>query len=122
MARIVDTNIIIYYLSKKKKEAREILEGKIAISVITRMELLSGMKNTEKKWLEGFLLQTPSIQVTNEIADIAAELLRKHSKLKRRQADALIAATAIYQQAPLVTANVKDFKNIPELTIEAFSV
>ena len=66
------------------------------------------------------ILTPPHLDFFDEIAidpDIkfAAIALRRTYRLKLP--DAIIAATALHLEVPLITRNVKDFKNIPVLKL-----
>jgi predicted nucleic acid-binding protein len=71
------------------------------ISVITRTEVMTGIHDDDVRLLATAMIQScENIPVTNEIADLAAEL-RQQYRLKT--ADALIYATARILGVPLVT-------------------
>ena len=119
---ILDTNIIIE-LFKGNVETEELLkkidEKEFAISVITSMELYYGAINKRelnkiKKFLKSFNLLT----INEEISKIALDLIEKYSKSHGLDIpDALIAATSLYYEIPLLTYNKKDFKYIEDLRL-----
>ena len=119
---ILDTNIIIE-LFKGNVETKELLkkvdEKEFAISVITSMELYYGAINKRelnkiKKFLEKFNLLT----INEEISKIALDLIEKYSKSHGLDIpDALIAATSLYYEIPLLTYNKKDFRYIEGLEL-----
>ena len=119
---ILDTNIIIE-LFKGNVETKELLkkvdEKEFAISIITSMELYYGAINKRelnkiKKFLEKFNLLT----INEEISKIALDLTEKYSKSHGLDIpDALIAATSLYYEIPLLTYNKKDFKYIEDLRL-----
>ena len=119
---ILDTNIIIE-LFKGNAETKELLENineeNFAISIITSMELYYGAINKRelnkiKKFLKSFNL----LVINEEISKIALELIERYSKSHGLEIpDALIAATSIYYDAPLLTYNKKDFKYIEGLQL-----
>ncbi|ACO03160.1 MAG TPA: type II toxin-antitoxin system VapC family toxin [Persephonella sp.] len=119
---ILDTNIIIE-LFKGNTETRELLESRneenFSISIITGMELYYGAINKRelnkiKKFLKSFNL----LAINEEISRISLELIEKYSKSHGLEIpDALIAATSIYYDAPLLTYNKKDFKYIKDLKL-----
>lgn len=84
---------------------------KLAISSITRTEVLSGMRDN-KKFINTqlFLDHFQQISVNTSIADLAAKLRIDY---RFKTPDALQAACAISQSRTLATRNTKDFK--PEL-------
>ena len=94
------------------------------ISTATYIELAQGCRDNAdlarlKKGLAArntkILPITPAI--SKRAADLIDQLALSHGM---RLADALIAATAIEFQATLITANVKHFSPIKELSTEAF--
>jgi predicted nucleic acid-binding protein len=83
------------------------------------MELIVGCRNkSELQTLNRFLSQFQIFTLTNTISDRAAELLQiyflSHGLLI---ADALIAATAIENQIPLISKNQRDFRFIQGLNL-----
>ncbi|MDK1080362.1 MAG: type II toxin-antitoxin system VapC family toxin [Anaerolineae bacterium] len=93
-------------------------EAVVYISVISRFEIVRGMRNREKVSTFVLLNSLESLAVTNEIADHAGEMVRSW-KVRGRMlddADALIASTAIIHELSLVTTNPKHF-SMPDLTV-----
>ena len=119
---ILDTNIIIELL-KGNKETKELLEGineeNFAISIITSMELYYGAINKrELNKIKKFLKSFDLLLINEEISKIALDLIEKYSKSHGLEIpDALIAATSIYYDIPLLTYNKKDFKYIEGLQL-----
>jgi predicted nucleic acid-binding protein len=124
MSRIlVDTDILIDVANNdataKACLTAESQTATLAISTITVMELIVGCRNkSELQTLNRFLSQFQIFTLTNTISDRAAELLQiyflSHGLLI---ADALIAATAIENQIPLISKNQRDFRFIQELNL-----
>jgi predicted nucleic acid-binding protein len=116
----LDTNFIIYYLTKDKQAElffnENLVNNFYYISAISRVELFSYPEITTDEFssIEMFLSSTRSVLIDNEIAMIAAGLRRKY---KIKTPDSLVAATALYTNTSLVTRNVKDFAKIKELTV-----
>jgi predicted nucleic acid-binding protein len=107
---IFDTNVLIY-LSKYILDPEKILQQKISISVITKIEALGyNFKNIEEHNL--------LIDICNEftvipLSDLIAEEtinLRKSNRIKLP--DAIIYATALIENVPLLTNNINDFKSL----------
>ena len=91
----------------------------LAISIITQMELIIGCRNqTELQILELFLQRFETIKLNEAISDRAIDLLcdyrLSHGLLI---ADALIAATAIVIDAPLLNKNQRDYRFIQALNL-----
>lgn len=114
---IFDTNVIIN-LSKDNNYLDQFLNSndKVNISVITYIECLGfDFLNTQEENLikllfEGFRVINLEKTIIQKTVD-----LRKVYKIKLP--DAIIAATAIVNNWPLVTANVKDFEKIQGLKL-----
>lgn len=111
----VDTNILLYLLSGDETVA-EMLDGRhIVISFVSELELL-GYKDLSESDLH--IIQEPLKEAT--VIDINPEikrqvvLLRKNYKIKLP--DAIVVASALYANFPLVTAD-KQISQINELTL-----
>ncbi len=120
---IVDTDIIID-VGRGIPEAVNCLQelkssSRLAISVVTQMELIVGCTNkSELRTLEKFLQQFGVIRIDQSISDKAVDLLRlyrlSHGLLI---ADGLIAATAIIYESPFITKNQRDYRFIQNLSL-----
>lgn len=55
-------------------------------------------------------LVTRQIELTDEMAMLAARLFNETGRNRRMFVDCMIAATAIVERAPIATANLKDFR------------
>ncbi len=89
----------------------------IIFSAVTETELIAGKEcndSKKKEMLIQFLHQFNKIEVTNQIAVLAGDIIREYGL---DVPDAIIAASAIIYNAELLTRNVKDFKNIKNLKI-----
>ncbi len=86
------------------------------ISIINRMELLSWNEATSEQIqvLEAFINSSIVFGLDEKIILKAIDI-RKNIRLKLP--DAIIAATALTNGLILITRNISDFKNIPELQI-----
>jgi len=120
---IVDTDILID-VARGDSDAIDCLLRlekitPLAISVITQMELIVGCRNKkELKDLEKFLRRFQILKITNQISDVAIDLLQQyylsHSLLI---ADGLIAATALVHKELFITKNQRDFRFIAGLNL-----
>jgi tRNA(fMet)-specific endonuclease VapC len=114
-------------------ELRRVDPNEIAITVITRIEILQGRFAAVLKASDGerlvraqeLLQRTDQRLRVLEIipVDVPAatefDRLRQNKKLKKiGRGDLLIASIALAHQATLVTRNVKDFRQIPGLRVE----
>ena len=99
---------------------------RLAFSIITRYELLRGLKAKQARTQEAaftLLCQASLIlpltdQVVDRAATLYGELHRQGALLP--DADLLIAATALEAQRILVTNNLAHFQRVPNLIIETW--
>lgn len=105
---LIDTVIIIDHLNGIKKATQWLKKNKDSyISSITRAEVLTGADEKEKHSIKVLLDSFETLTITNETADLAADLRKKY---KLKLPDALQAALAIIYKVELATRNTKDFK------------
>ena len=113
---LADTNTVIDYLENKlpEKGIKIIDEVEMQFSVITRMELLSWGNASEMqlRFLRDFIDVSTVFNLSEDIILKTIEI-RKLYRIKLP--DAIIAATAVFNNFTLLTRNLKDFKNIVEL-------
>jgi predicted nucleic acid-binding protein len=112
---LLDTDIVIDFL-RQRDYARKLLdywarEGLLAISTLTHLEIYQGMKSVEERVTNSFLDGLISIAVDITIARQAGSML---GTLRTRGvtvgiADAIIAATALQQNVPLLTNNIDHY-------------
>jgi predicted nucleic acid-binding protein len=119
---LCDTNILIEFYKGNSEIVTELQSvgiAELAVSVVTCGELYFGAK--DKRELKKIHDQLSLIQQLPLDADISSrflELLEEYAlSHKLSVPDALIAATALSQEIPLYTLNIKDFQFIPELKI-----
>jgi predicted nucleic acid-binding protein len=115
---LVDTNIVLYLLNGSD-DIEKVLQGKdVYMSFMTELELI-GYKGTtpkQEKQITELLKDCSIISMNNLIKDKYVEI-RKKSNLKL--ADAVIAATAIAFDMPIITAD-KQFKTVESLKLIAY--
>jgi predicted nucleic acid-binding protein len=80
---------------------------RIALSAITRAEVLTGFDSKGQRNAKALLDYFPNYAITPEEADMAADLRRKY---RWKLPDALQAAVALLHELRLVTRNTKDFQ------------
>jgi len=122
---LIDTDVLIWYM-KGNSQAFNIIENLpgFYMSVISYMELVQGMRNknefTElRKALRSW--NTKILFISEEISAKAMFYVEKHYlSHSLEMADALIAATAVANQLPILTANDKHYKMIKELRVRQF--
>jgi predicted nucleic acid-binding protein len=100
---VADTNILLYIL-EGQSGIESLLHYSFAVSVISEIELLGKHEITreETSIIEALLADCSIIELNTPIKNRAIQLRQKQ---KIKLPDALIAATAIELQIPLVTAD-----------------
>jgi tRNA(fMet)-specific endonuclease VapC len=126
----LDTDMLNEVLKKKNlnvvRRAAEYLaeHAQFAMSSITRYEALRGLKEknatAQLARFQRFCANTQVLAVTEEILDMAADLwvAGRKSGLAPKDADLIIAATALQHGRMLVTGNTAHFSWIPGLTLQ----
>ncbi|QOI98042.1 MAG: type II toxin-antitoxin system VapC family toxin [Flammeovirgaceae bacterium] len=119
--RIVsDTNPLIYLLSGSKEVGNH-LDGKECwISVITELELFGkkGLSAQHKREIQKLLDSCFIVDLLPEIKSLIKDIQQTNTL---KLPDAIIAATAIYLDLPLLTAD-KNFKKIGDLELILISI
>ena len=122
---LIDTDVLIW-LFRGRGSARRAVEkcDAVQLSAITYMELVQGMRNKDEfrslrktihdhKWeilpLSENISHRATVYIENYALSDGLEL-----------ADALIAASAVESGTPLMTANVKHYKIIPEMELSRY--
>ena len=124
---IIDTDILIG-AGRGVQEAIDCLQrlaqnSSLAVSAVTQMELMVGCRNkTELRDLEIFLRHFQLLKITEPISDRAVDLLQQY-RLSHGLliADALIAATAMEHNQPIITKNQRDFRFVVGLNLQPYS-
>jgi predicted nucleic acid-binding protein len=122
---LVDTDVLIWHLRGYPQATRRLDElGALTLSAVTYLEVLQGIRNKAelvavKKMLQhrAATLLPVSEAITQQAIELMESLTLSHGL---QMGDALIAATAIEHQLPVLTANVKHFSAVEGLKIEAF--
>ena len=112
---LVDTDILIDVANNdaiaKARLTSESQMSILTVSTVTVMELIVGCRNKSELQASSRCLSQFQITLTSQISDRATQLLQvyflSHGLLI---ADALIAATAIKNQIPLLSKNQRDFR------------
>ena len=91
--------------------------SRLVASVVTRTELLAGVRHSERRKLAELLSDITWIPVNEDVADLAGEFARQYGKSHSTIdiGDYLIAATAKLIDADLKTLNIKHFPMFPNL-------
>lgn len=117
---LIDSNAIIDFLAGKyplagKTFMNSVVNKTPVLSVISKIEILGFSSTAEvESLLKNFVASSYIIPLTDSIVEKTIEL-RKNMKIKLP--DAIIAATCITSDVILITHNIKDFMNIPDLEI-----
>lgn len=118
---VFDTNILIYYLNQTlppsgRQFVDQAIQNTAFISVVSRLEILGWPGHTEEsiKKAEHLLLQNFNEYPLTEVIVRRCIGLRRQRSI--RLPDAIIAATALHLQMPLVTRNTQDFGNLDTLS------
>jgi len=117
---LIDTNIALYLLNGDTTIA-DLLNGRdIHISFITELELLGfqGIRKEDISFING-LLDSCIIIDLNQAIKRATINLKQNYKIKLP--DAIIAATSIYMNLPLISAD-KNFDRIDDLQFIRYEV
>lgn len=129
---LIDTNILSYFLKGNPAVAESVRNylkeyDYLSFSVLTYYETKSGLLYRDSRsQMERFeqLAETSEIlEFDLAVANIASQI---HSNLRGKgllvaPADIFIGATAISSDYTLITANTKDFQNIPGLRYETWT-
>lgn len=117
MEIVLDSNIIIYFSTSKLERLRKWMGNHEPVSsAISQLEVLGYHRITqEEKSFSRRLFSLCRIIAINDLIIEKGIELREQKKMSL--GDAIIAATAITQKLPLITANTKDFKHIENLEL-----
>ncbi|MBN8487538.1 MAG: type II toxin-antitoxin system VapC family toxin [Burkholderiales bacterium] len=123
---LVDTDVLIWHLRGYPQATRRLDElGALTLSAISWLEVLQGMRNKAELVAVKKMLDKRSarlLPVTESITLRATELMESLTLSHGLQmGDALIAATAVEHQLPVLTANVKHFSAVAGINVEAFA-
>ena len=116
---VSDTNPLIYLLNGSS-EAADYLDGKqVWISVISELELFGkkGLSDIEKDNINNLLESCFIAEINSQIKQITKNLMQEFSV---KLPDAIIAATSLYLDLPLLTADAgfEKIQNIKLILVE----
>lgn len=117
---LVDTNIALYLLNGDTTIA-ELLDGRdIHVSFITELELLGfqDLIENDRSIIEELLSNCIIVDLNQAIKRITIDLKQQY---KLKLPDAIIAATSIYMNLPLISAD-KDFELIPDIQFVRYEI
>ena len=112
---VADTNALIYLLSGNKC-MEPFSSASLLVSVISEMELLSfpEMRKGEEAIIRSYLSACTVLPLNTSVKETAISLRRKY---RIKLPDAIVAATAVSYEVPLLTAD-KGFSKIEELRLK----
>ena len=120
---ILDTNVVIYYVGGEIKTLRKLIPimrsyATVMLPSIVITELWSGKQTplTEITAIEAFIATLVVIPLEMQVAR-SAGILRRDYNLSI--GDSIVASTALTMGSTLLTRNIRDFKKVPNLLLEA---
>ena len=125
MSKLLDTTVLVDVI-RKEETALDYVDstrkagGALRLSIVTKMELIIGCRDkAEVQKTEKLVADYDVLDVTPLISRKAYELIVRFSKSHGMAIpDAFIAATALVENAVLVTSNVRHFSMIDGLRLE----
>jgi toxin FitB len=114
---LLDSNILIYGAEEGEPRLDVILDrSDLAVASVTCIETLGyhRLSDSERHGLEAAIARMTVLTLEGAVIARAISLRQER---KMGLADAIIAATALVHQLPLVTRNVDDFKHVAGLEI-----
>lgn len=107
---LLDSNIVLYLLNGEATLIPLLEDKQLYLSFITQLELLSfpGISEKEINKIKSFIDECIIIEMSSKIKEYTIKLRKKH---QLKLPDAIIAASSLYINVSLVTAD-KDFKKI----------
>lgn len=112
---LLDSDVVIWHLRGHESVVQRVIalsqQGRIGLSVITRAEVIQGMREPEREGTFAFLDACETMPVDRAVADRAGEIVRSYrgQGLTIDLPDALIGATALEAEIPLYTCNPRHF-------------
>ena len=129
MPYLVDSNVVIDHLGEIPEATRfldRFAQDGIVISIVTYMEAFQGIIKSEhpeeaaekfSAFIDTVLILPFSFAVAERCARLRETLRTQNKRVNSRALDLIIAATALEYDLTLVTENIKDFEDIPDLTL-----
>lgn len=107
---LLDSNIILYLLNGDHTLADFLENKQLLVSFISEMELLSfkGITSSEERHIRQFLSECRIININTSIK---TEAIRVRKLYGNKLPDSIIAATSLFMDIPVITADL-GFKKI----------
>ena len=112
---ICDTNTLIHLLKNNRTVVEFLIGKQVHISAITELELF-GKQNMSEREISITEIMIENCFVFDLLEPIKQIVKKIRWRYKIKLPDAIVAATAIYLDIPLVTFD-SDFRNIEELKL-----
>jgi tRNA(fMet)-specific endonuclease VapC len=129
MPYLIDSDWVIDHLASVPEANRlleQLAEEGIAISVVTYMEAYQGISRSPtpeqaealfSRFVDGIPIIPFSIAVARRCAVLRETLRKQHRRVNPRALDLIIAATALEHDLTLVSRNLDDYSDIPNLKV-----
>ena len=116
----LDTSVLIDYFRKTNKENSFLYQlskshEQFAVSVITEFEIYTGINALQHEFWDQFFANLTILPFDRRASQMAAALFKELSNKLIAMPDLLIGATALAQDLPLATLNVRDFNRLEKL-------
>ena len=128
MPYLIDSDWVIDFLAQESKALQlieQLAQEGIAISIITVMEVYQGVLRSQEAASAHFaalVAAVPVLPFSRAVAGRCAQLgetLRQQGKRPQQRAlDLIIAGTALTYGLVLVSRNVADYKDLPDLALD----
>lgn len=129
MAYLIDSDVVIDHLADDPAALwllDRLAPDGLTISMITYMEVYQGTQVSPdpaqaQAKLDAFVAAIPIVPFSTAVARrcgrLRNELVQRNKRVRSRALDLLTAATALEHDLTLVTRNLDDYKDIPDLAL-----
>ena len=126
MPYLIDTNMVIHARDGHERVLERLFtpSGAILLSALSPADVQRGFSPNHpqaalrRARLEAWLPRLPVLESGHEAAEAYGRILATLGWVRGRDFDRLIAAQALVSRAVLLTANMADFQDVPDLTLE----
>ena len=119
---MLDTDVALYTIARHPglRERLRRSHGALSISALVHSQLVQGLASRPltSSTVARFVALVPVVAYDHAASDAYGQIVATRGFSRRRILDRMIAAHAISQGAVLVTNNVRDFAEIPGLSVE----